>query len=127
MPRAPKPTTPESALSPSEKRWRPIIEDWRRGGGKISPFCRDRGLPLSSFKYWKRELAARDRKRQAQRAATEASRQALQLLPVRILEPATAAGGSLEVVLHGGRTLRIGGDFDPAILRKLVAALEEAR
>lgn len=124
MPRTPKPA---AAVTPSEKRWRPLVDEWRRGGGRITPFCRERGLPLSSFKYWKREIAARDRKREAQRAATEASRQALQLLPVRVLEPEATATGALEVVLRGGRTLRVSGDFDAMLLRKLVAALEEAR
>jgi membrane protein required for beta-lactamase induction len=93
----------------------------------MSGFCRGRGVPLSSLKYWKKELAVREQKRQAKRAATEATRNALQFLPVRVLDPAVAALGSVEVVLRGGRILRVGNDFDPGVLQKLVATLEEAR
>jgi hypothetical protein len=113
--------------TPAEHRWRAIVEEWRRNGTEMSGFCRGRGVPLSSFKYWKKELAVRDQKRQAKRAATEATRNALQFLPVRVLDPAMVTAGSVEVVLRGGRILRVGNDFDPAVLQKLVATLEEAR
>ena len=113
--------------TPAEQRWRPIVEEWRQSNAEMSGFCRERRVPLSSLKYWKKELALRDQKRQAKRAATEATRNALQFLPVRVLEPASATAGSVEVVLRGGRLLRVGNDFDPAVLRKLVATLEEAR
>ncbi len=128
-----RPTSPHKRIlakdgpTPAEQRWRPIVEEWRRSGAEMSGFCLQRGLSLCSFKNWKRELAVRDQRRQAKRAATEATRNALQLLPVRVLEQEPASSGSVEIVLRGGRTLRIGGDFDPAVLRKLVATLEEAR
>jgi hypothetical protein len=114
--------------TPAELKWRPLVEEWRRGTKKAALFCRERDLSLSAFKYWKKHLALRDRRRQAERAASEA-RQAMRLVPVRIVE-STAAGGApgpVEVVLLGGRVLRVVGDFDPAVLRKLVAALEETR
>jgi hypothetical protein len=113
--------------TPAERRWRPVVEDWRRSGQELTAFCNQRHLPVSTLKYWKKELANRDQKRQARRAAQEASRNAIQLLPVRVVEPATASAGTLEVVLRGDRVLRVAGDFDPALLKKLVLALEEAR
>jgi hypothetical protein len=113
--------------TPAEQRWRPIVEAWRRSGLEIATFCRQRKLPVSSLGFWKKEIALRDQKRQAQRAATEASHSALQLLPVRVLESSAPPSRSVEVLLRGGRTLRVSGDFDPAVLQKLVATLEEAR
>jgi hypothetical protein len=113
--------------TPAERRWRPVVEEWRRSGQDIAAFCRQCHVPISSLKFWKKELPLRDQKRQARRAASEASRNAMQLLPVRVLEPAGVAAGSVEVVLRGGRVLRIGADFDPAVLQKLVLTLEEAR
>jgi len=130
MPRHTKPLKrflSKDGPTPAEQRWRPVVEEWRRSGQDISAFCRQRHVPISSLKFWKKELPLRDQKRQAQRAASEASRNAMQLLPVRILEPAGVAAGSVEVVLRGGRVLRVGADFDPAILQKLVSTLEEAR
>jgi hypothetical protein len=114
--------------TPAELKWRPLVEVWRRGTQRAALFCRERHLSLSAFKYWKRQVALRDRRRQAERAATEA-RQAMRLVPVRVVETAPAAGapGPVEVVLLGGRVLRVAGDFDPAVLRKLVATLEEVR
>ncbi len=130
MPRHPKPQKrflSTDGPTPAEQRWRPVIEEWRRSGQDISAFCRQRHVPISSLKYWKKELPLRDQKREAKRAATEATRNALQFLPVRVLDPAVAAAGSVEVVLRGGRVLRVGNDFDPAVLQKLVTTLEEGR
>lgn len=113
--------------TPAEQKWRPLIKEWSHSGLRISAFCRQRGIPDSAFTYWKRQIPLRDQQRQADRAASEASRNAMQFLPVRVLESESGASGSLEVVLRGGRLLRVGGDFDPAILEKLVATLEGAR
>jgi hypothetical protein len=112
--------------TPAERRWRPVVEEWQRSGQEIAAFCRQRHLPISSVKFWKKELPLRDQKRQARRAA-EASRSAMRLLPVRVVDSPQVAAGSVELVLQGGRVLRIGGDFNPAILQKLIATLEEAR
>ncbi|MBI2932489.1 MAG: hypothetical protein HYY16_12625 [Planctomycetes bacterium] len=113
----------------AEQKWRRVIEKWRQSGLDATAFCRDRGLPVSALGFWKREIPHREQRRQARRAATEASRNAMRLLPVRVVEPvSTGAGhGSIEVILAGGRILRLGGDFDPAILRQLIAMLEEIR
>jgi hypothetical protein len=82
---------------------------------------------MSALKYWKKEIQVRDQHRTAQRAAREATRHSMRLLPVRIVEsqPAKTHSG-VEVVLRGGRVLRVAGDFDSAILHKLVLALEGA-
>jgi hypothetical protein len=41
-------------------------------------------------------------------------------------EEELARAGSLEIVLAGGRRLRVGPRFDPPTLRQLLAVLEEA-
>jgi len=113
--------------TPAEQRWRPVVDEWRRSGQEIAAFCRQRHIPVSSLSFWKKELLLREQKRQARRATSEASRNAMQLLPVRVVESASVAAGALEVVLRGGRVLRIVADFDPEVLQKLVITLEEAR
>jgi hypothetical protein len=131
MPRQRKPKTnffSKDGPTPAEVKWRPVLEEWRRSGLEARDFCRDRRLAVSALKHWKKEIQARDQRRSAQRAAKEASRQSMRLLPVRIVESQPAAApGALEIVLRGGRLVRLLGDFDPAMLRKLVLALEEAR
>lgn len=84
---------------------------------------------MSAFRYWKQEIARRQRRRQAQRATAEASRNAMRLLPVRLVEPTPVglAPAPVEIVLRGGRVVRIGSDFDPAMLEKLVGTLEAIR
>ncbi|HEV3026691.1 MAG TPA: hypothetical protein VG457_03920, partial [Planctomycetota bacterium] len=114
--------------TPAEIKWRPVLEEWRRSGLDAADFCRDRRLAVSALQHWKKEIQARDQRRSAQRAAEEASRQSMRLLSVRVVESQPAASpGALEVVLRGGRLVRLLGDFDPAILRKLLLALEDAR
>jgi hypothetical protein len=46
-------------------------------------------------------------------------------VPVRVVP--TAASMAFEVVLHGGRVVRVPAHFDAASLRQLLAILEEER
>ena len=112
---------------PAERKCRPIVEDWRQSGQEASAFCRGRGLPLSAFKYWKKELPLRDQRRKSMTPDPKAKHKAIRMLPVRIVEPLSNAALPIEVVARDGRVLRVAGDFDPAVLRKLLAALEEPR
>ncbi|HYP62650.1 MAG TPA: hypothetical protein VEQ16_02110 [Acidocella sp.] len=41
--------------------------------------------------------------------------------------PAPAKPGTIEIVIAGGRTVRVGADFDTAALVRIVAALEAGR
>jgi hypothetical protein len=48
-------------------------------------------------------------------------------VPVQVLaEPQPERAGVLEIVLAGGRRLRVPAGFDPVTLRQLLAVLEEA-
>jgi hypothetical protein len=69
----------------------------------------------AAFRFWKRELPDRERRRRERRGAAPAE-PSFRILPVRVVEK-SASVQPLEV-LSGGRTLRIPGDFDPALLRK---------
>jgi hypothetical protein len=113
--------------TPAERKWRPIVEDWRQSGQEASTFCRGLGLALSAFKYWKKELPLRDQRRKSTPAVSKAKHKAIRMLPVRIVEPLSNAALPIEIVARDGRILRVAGDFDPAVLRKLLAALEEPR
>jgi hypothetical protein len=112
----------------AERRWRPLIEEWRQSGLNSSEFCRQKNITPSSFAYWRKEILLREQKRQARRAAARAktSQAAANFVPVKVVgENGDAA--AIEVVLAGGRALRVSGDFDPELLGKLIATLEASR
>jgi transposase-like protein len=111
-----------------EAFWRRHVEAWRRGGGSIRAYCREAGVSEQSFHAWRRTLA--------QRAATTTSQAAAQpkssvFVPVRLVAepaiprlPASDAFDGVEVVLRGGRRVRVTAGFAVATLRQVVAVLE---
>lgn len=105
----------------AEKSWIPILAEWKKTGLGVREFCRKRHLRESAFWFWKKELPDRERRRREQRQAKPGG-PALRILPVRVVKDASS-GAPIEV-LSGGRTVRIPGDFDPGILRKVLSVLE---
>ena len=99
--------------------WRRTVRQWHNSGSTVAAFCRQRGLSPASFYAWRRTLAQRDA-------------QAAHLVPVRVVGASTPDAGAaaptgLELVLEGGRWLRIGPAFDAATLRRLLALLQEGQ
>ena len=95
-----------------EQEWRRRLRDWRRSGLSVSAFCRRYGVTQNRLYAWRRILAERD----AEPAA---------FIPVHVLAENTSLDGTLEVLLAGGRRLRVPKGFDAATLRQLLAVLEE--
>src|SRR6185369_1412932 len=100
-----------------EQFWRRILRQWQHSGLSVRAFCEQQGLSQPSFYAWRRTLAQRDA-------------QAVTFVPVEVLpqplSPESEAAG-LELILIGGRVLRIGPAFDEATLRRLLALLEEGQ
>jgi transposase len=106
-------TTGKPRDARKEQQWRRWIKEWQASGLTVQIFCDRRGLEEHRFYAWRRELARRD-------AAT------VSFVPVRIVADAgPAPAGALEVVVAGGRTLRVAPGFDAPTLRQLLAVLEE--
>lgn len=96
----------------TEQRWRRWILQWQQSGLSVRAFCDRHHLATPSFYAWRRTLQQRD---------------AVPFVPVRILpDRDTAPANGVEVILAGGRRLRVTPGFDPATLRQLLAVLEEA-
>jgi transposase len=95
-----------------EREWRRRLRDWQRSGLSVSAFCRRYGLAENRLYAWRRILA----QRQAEQAA---------FVPVRLLTDNGSHDDKLEVLLAGGRRLRVPKGFDAATLRQLLAVLEE--
>ena len=100
--------TDRSDLVRDEAHARMLLTAWRDAHTPLKTFCRDRGLSYPSLYAWKRRL----------------DRALPVLLEVKVAAPARPA--TYEVVLPGGRTVRVGDDFHPDTLARLVATLERA-
>jgi hypothetical protein len=103
-----------------ERFWRRMLRQWQRSGLSARAFCRQQGLSESNFYAWRRTLAQRDTEPVA-------------FVPVQVLPElppvpsADAVTCGLELLLSGGRVLRIGPAFDTSTLRRLLALLEEGQ
>lgn len=125
-----------------EQFWRRHVAGWQRQGGSVRAYCRSQRLSEQSFYQWRRVLAQREAKAAAEPfprgsepgAASRGQGRAMgnpapalaesPFLPVRVVPQASAM--VLEVVLRGGRVLRVPEAFSAPALRQLVAVLEES-
>jgi hypothetical protein len=122
--------------------WRDLVERWRLSGQSVREFCRTAGVKESAFYWWKRRLG-RCRPRQGGHRATpgslpcrpramvpagepgRAGRTAARFLPIEVAMDGTLeAAGSVEIVVGGGRRIRVQPGFDRQTLGEVLAALE---
>ena len=106
-----------------ERSWRRHVARWQRSGLSVRDYCAAEGLTEGNFYAWRRALLERDGepKRRGRRPATPA------FLPVRIVSDGATSTtpAPVEVVCANGRVLRVGRNFDPQVVRQLLALLEE--
>jgi transposase len=106
-------TTGKPRDARKEHQWRKWVEGWRASGLSVRHFCARHGLAPPSFYAWRRELQGRDAEQPA-------------FVPVCVVADDGPAGDDrVDIVLRGGRTVRVGPGFDAATLRQVVAVLEE--
>jgi len=113
-----------------ERRWRQHLAAWRCSGLSVRAFCAAQGLSEPSFYSWRRLLEQRDRRGACKTASGDgtvsgAARAAdvSPFVPVRLVDDKPPA--TVEVVLRGGRVVRVAAGFDAQVLRAVAAALEE--
>jgi transposase-like protein len=95
-----------------EQHWRHLIQLWKNSGLTVRVFCARHHVTQPSFYAWRRELQQRD-------AATT-------FVPVRVVtDDQLASSTPIEILLAGGRCVRITPGFDSATLRQLLAVLQE--
>jgi len=113
-----------------ERRWRGHLAAWRRSGQSVRAYCAAQGLSEPSFYSWRRVLARPERLRGAKTAAgndtasTAGFTERSPFLPVRLVEDTPPPAATVEVVLRGGRVLRVAAGFSAQTLREVVAVLE---
>lgn len=89
------------------------MAEQERGGQKVRPFCRERGITEASFYYWRKRLRKRLRKRESVQFA---------LLETRPTDTGSTTS-AFELVLTSGERLRIGNEVDAARLRMVLAVV----
>lgn len=114
------------------EEWRDLVGAWRAGGQSRDRFARERGVKSTTLGWWASELARRDREAPVGRKA--ASRvEPTTFLPVRVIGGVTSVPSAMavssdarvELVLGGGRVLRVPVGIDVEWVGGIVAALEQ--
>ncbi|QDV34416.1 IS66 family insertion sequence element accessory protein TnpA [Tautonia plasticadhaerens] len=119
--------------------WTGIIREYRRSGLTQGRFCQEHGVAYHSLRWWlgrlRAEGASVSPSRRKPRASAPKPREpgGPCFLPVRVIEaeadrrshePSDGAASPIQILLTGGRRIAVGADFDPDILRRVVATLE---
>jgi hypothetical protein len=90
--------------------WAERVRRWRASGQSAREYCAGRGLQPRTLLWWSSKVGH-------EKPSTTAF---IEVVPVA----APAAEGCIEVVVREGLRVRVSGQFDPAVLRSVVAALE---
>jgi len=112
-----------------EQHWRQHLAAWRRSGQTVRDYCRAEGVSEPSFYAWRRILSERRRRTTAADRVADPVKPALSttasaFVPVRLVDPPVVTP-PVEVVLRGGRLLRVTTGFSASTLRELVTVLED--
>ena len=121
---------PRTAAGPrrdeyKEKFWRGVLRRFAASGQTVRGFCAAHQLAEPSFYAWRRALAERDAADLESAAPTSpCPPPAPAFVPVHLADASNTMSSPIEVVLAGGRCLRLRGPVDRVVLTELVAALE---
>ena len=113
-----------------EKLWRRTIREQERSGLAVRAFCQSEGLKDWTFRWWRQELARRDRQTSAASRGEqegEPTESAPAFLSVRVtdLEAISPRHASpIEILLPTGSIVRVPSGFDPSTLGQVLAVLE---
>ena len=140
-------TTPRFEVIASTRRsWsvtqkRAIIDEIGVGEATLSDVARRHGIHTSLLFRWRRDLGAEEPATASEPhrgSKPSAPRPALSFVPVMLAPPVQSASaavpcamksrgmetGIIEIVVAGGRTVRVGSDVDASALVRIIAALE---
>jgi len=97
-----------------ERYWRKIVRGQAVSGLSVRAWCRTHGEKEAAFYWWRRELARRDA------ASSEPT-----FVPVCVTGDApTDTDGGIEILLAGGRRVRVRGRVDRQMLSDVLTVLE---
>ena len=110
-----------------------IVAEVDVAGASLSQVGRRHGVHASLLFRWRRSLKAKlgasaGEVENGAAPETPGAVPAQRFMPVRLPEaPAPAKGGPIEIVIGGGRRVRVGADVDTAALVRIIKALETGR
>jgi len=104
----------ENVRAVREAHWRERIAACESSGKSIVAWCRETGISVSKYHWWKGELRRRDGNRPERPLFAE-------VFARRRLTPAPSG---IEVLLGGERVVRVSRGFDAGTLGSVVRVLE---
>ena len=99
--------------------WQGHIRACESSGFSIAGYCRQEGLSTSSYHWWKRRLKARE-----ESGVSGTTSVAAAFAEVPVARSVSEADPALEVVVRGGRAIRIGPGFDAETLARVLEVVE---
>jgi len=109
--------------------WEKHLRAWAQSGLTQADYCRQHQLSAPAFGWWKRQLQGKPRSRKRPPAAKQSEPR--DKTPVRFVEvqrrsDVDAADSPVvyDVLLCRGRAIRVGHEFDPEVLKRLIATVE---
>jgi transposase len=106
-----------------QRYWRDHLAAWRRSGLSVHAYCRQHDLAEPTFYLWRRNLEQRPARPTPSRPDAAVSLEAA-FVPLRLVGP-TPSPAVLELVLRGGRVIRVPAGFAPEVLRQLITLAEQ--
>ena len=111
--------------------WQQHLRAWFESGLTQADYCRQHQLSVAAFGWWKRRLEGKTKARKrspATRTPQRGNQTSLRFVEVqRGPGPSTGATPALyEVLLSHGRAIRVGHEFDPDVLKRLIATVESS-
>lgn len=101
-----------------ERQWQAHIAAQLKSGLSRAAYCKEHNLSYHVATYWSKKLS-------------EPIKEQTNLVPVRFSSsiepmPASSAHSDLKVILPSKITIKVGDDFSPATLAKLLTVLERS-
>lgn len=107
-----------------------LVAKWERSGLTQREYCRQIGIPVTTFDYYRRRQLARTEEARTGVSAPPAV--ATPLVQVRLAEhqpptasPTTAPSAGFAITLRNGRRLEAGWAYPAAALAQLIAIVEQ--
>ena len=104
-----------------------IVAEVEVPGASVSQVARRHGVHASLLFRWRRDLKAKPGAPASNSPAPPPAQCFMPMLLQPPEAPAPAKPSTIEIVIVGGRTVRVGADFDTAALVRIIAALETGR
>jgi hypothetical protein len=87
--------------------WKKLIGEWERSGKTRQAFCKEKGLSMHTFSYWRTQV----------RRDKPVNGKFVQVSPNGSTEP-------LEIKLAGGTVIKVPNRFDRGTLKNLLEVLQ---